>query len=228
MKEKIRIKCQGALALEVDELTEFQGELKSLDVIDYEKLKNEILTNGFSFPVAVWRSEGQNFILDGHQRIRTIRQMIEEGHLCPALPVVVVEADSRQQAKHKLLAAASQYGQVQDQGLYEFVADAQISADALVESFRLPEIDMPKFIAEHFVDLTAVDPADDPGVPAENEMRHASASVRQVQLFFDESTHPEFLEKSNAIAEALGKDNLTDTILEIVRQAHARLESPIC
>jgi hypothetical protein len=152
MEKKIRIACKGATALDLEEFHEFQGELKTLSKPDYERLKKEIDANGFSFAVHVWKNKGKHFILDGHQRLRTVKQMVAEGYRCPAIPISIVDADSLKQAKHKLLAAASQYGQVTGQGLYEFMHEAGFE-QAELESFRFPEIDFEKFSAEFFKDI---------------------------------------------------------------------------
>lgn len=152
--KSIQIKCTGTTAVDIENLEEFQGELKSLSKENFEKLKKEIIENGFSFPVNVWKNDGKYYILDGHQRTRTIRKMMEQGWKCPPLPVSFVEADTREQAKHKLLAAASQYGKVESQGLYEFVMEADMLPTVLEESFAFPEVDIPKFLEENF-DLAA-------------------------------------------------------------------------
>lgn len=229
MAKQIKIACAGATALPLDDIVELQGELKSLSKENYEKLKSEIRENGFSFPINVWRSpENVHYILDGHQRFRTVRRMVEqEGYELGYLPVSYVEAENMAQARHKLLAAASSYGKVETQGLYEFLSTSEISPDELAKSFNFHEVDMPKFIEEHFLDssdpldvgnVEDEEPTDD--APAANEMRHASGHVRMVQLFFNDETHPEFLEKTAALAESMGRDNLTDTIMEIVRESY--------
>jgi len=153
MENKIKISCSGAATLLYSDLEPFQGELKSLSTENFQKLRKEILELGFSEPVSVWRSEGKNFILNGHQRVRTVKQMIEQdGFICDPLPVSWIEADSYHQAKRKVLALTSQYGQVERQGLYEFMTEAQISPGEFAESFRLPELDIPSFNAEFFMD----------------------------------------------------------------------------
>ena len=149
-RRAIEIKCRGASSIPHYQLTEYQGELKSLDRENYEKLRKMILELGFSEPICVWQHEGNNYILNGHQRLRTVTQMAEEGFSIPPLPVVFVEADSHAQAKRKLLALASQYGKVEGQGLYEYLIQSEIMPQELEESFRLPEIKMDRFMEEFF------------------------------------------------------------------------------
>lgn len=149
-KKQITIACQGAHALDLDEFTELQGELKSLSTDNYAKLRDEILTDGFSFTPHVWHNGGKNYIVDGHQRLRTVRQMVEkEGYFCPPIPVSYVMAENLNHAKRKVLAAASQYGVIERQGLYEFMTGAEITLAEVDTSFRLPEIDMEVYREEY-------------------------------------------------------------------------------
>ncbi len=83
MINQIKIAVRGAGTLPLDEFTEFQGELKSLSKLAYESLKNEIIENGFSFTIHIWINDGKNYILDGHQRLRTVKKMVKEGCECP-------------------------------------------------------------------------------------------------------------------------------------------------
>ena len=54
----------------------------------------------------------------------------------------------------------------------------------------------------------------------DDSTRHASSQVRMVQLFFNEQTHVEFLAKTQSLLSFYGADNLTDLVLEVVREAH--------
>lgn len=146
----IRIACEGAGLLSIDDMTEFQGELKSLSKANYEKLKMQ-LEKGYSFPIAIWKApDGLNYILDGHQRLRTLSRMRSEGWVVPLLPVSYTEAQSYKEAKEKLLAAASQFGTVESQGLYEFLSDANLDIDEIVKATAFPEINFDDFRNEFF------------------------------------------------------------------------------
>lgn len=147
---EIKIACKGAATLPVESLTEFQGELKSLSEENYEKLRAEIKDQGFSFPIAVWKSEGKNYIIDGHQRFRTVKKMVaDEGWSCPELPVVLVDANDYQQAKHKLLAALSQYGRVEPDGLYQYITEANLDP-MMLETIEIRDFSLPKFAESYF------------------------------------------------------------------------------
>lgn len=158
----LKIACQGADTLPYTELTEFQGELKSLSKSDFEAMRRQLVENGFSFPIALWVSpEGKNCILDGHQRLRVIRELAKEGWTIPELPVTWVDADNEQQAKEKLLAAAGAFGTVSDQGLYELITSADLDIDRIAEMTRFREIDFDVFKEEFFIDLNQSDSKSD-------------------------------------------------------------------
>lgn len=151
---RLKIACEAAACLPHTALTEFQGELKSLSTEDYAKLRGQ-LEHGYSFPIAIWRApDGLNYILDGHQRLRTIRRMEADGWEIPDLPVSFTEAATYKEAKAKLLAAASQYGKVESQGLYEFMTDADLELEDIMAANRFPEIDFSNFEMEFFSEFS--------------------------------------------------------------------------
>jgi len=140
--KQIYIKCKGNRTLNINQLKNFQGNLKELKEKEYIKLKNSILKYGFSFPVIVW----ENNIIDGHQRIFAVKKMIsEEGYNIDNIPVADIEADSEKEAKKKLLIFNSQYGKIDDQGLYEFIENSGINFDDFKEEMALPDFDMDYF-----------------------------------------------------------------------------------
>ncbi len=146
----VRIACQGAITLPLVYLSEFQGELKTLMEEDYERLKSEIVEEGFSFAVQVWQSEGKHYLLDGHQRVRTLRKMCDDGWEIPDLPVSLVFADNYQQAKRKCLGAASNYGRVTNDGLLGYIQDMDFTPVQLQESYRFGDLDVDKFVDSNF------------------------------------------------------------------------------
>ena len=151
MSKMIRIECTGADLLELDELTEFQGDLKDLSEESYGKLKASILTLGFSFPVAAWKSGQKNFILDAHQRVAVLKRLRdEEGYLVPPLPVVWIKAKNRKEAAKKLLAVTSQYGEVTNEGLKGFLTEFDLSVGDIMEGVQFPEIDLDLFGEANF------------------------------------------------------------------------------
>ena len=124
--DKIIIKARGHLTLPIDRLIEFQGNLKRLTQRNREKLMASILKKGFIAPIFVWDDAGEYRLLDGHQRLKTLLWMREHGWDIPMLPVDVIEADDEQDAKKKLLAITSQYGEFTTDGYAEFVNDIEV------------------------------------------------------------------------------------------------------
>lgn len=138
----IKIACKGADTKDIDELEEYQGNLKSLSTANYKKLRKEILELGFSEPISVWQNNGSSFILNGHQRLRVLKKMREDGYDVSAVPVNYVDAENEVEAKRKILSLTSQYGNMTEDGLYEFMHDAAIDIEEVAESFNFPEIDL--------------------------------------------------------------------------------------
>ena len=134
----IKVACKGADTKALDELKEFQGELKQLTTKNAKRLRTNILNNGFSAPVFVWQHKGDNFVIDGHQRLRVLQQMREEGFSIPLLPVAYIEAKTEREAKRKLLAIDSAFGRINVQGLDAYVSGAGLEIEILQEEIVLP------------------------------------------------------------------------------------------
>jgi hypothetical protein len=128
----IVIKCKAHQTEPIDRLIEFQGNLKRLSEKNREKLIGSICTKGFIAPIFVWDDHGEWKLLDGHQRLKTLIWMRQHGWDIPMLPVDVIEADDEQDAKKKLLAITSQYGEFDIDGYMEFTDGIEID-----ESIRL-------------------------------------------------------------------------------------------
>jgi site-specific DNA-methyltransferase (adenine-specific) len=138
----VKIACQGAASIQIDNLKPFQGELKTLSDENYAKLKNEIIDLGFSEPIAIWKSQGENFVLNGHQRLTTLLKMRGEGFAIPPVPVSIVDATSYKQAKLKVLSLTSQFGEMSPKGLLDFVADIDLKLPEMSERFDFPDVNL--------------------------------------------------------------------------------------
>jgi hypothetical protein len=107
------------------ELNEFQGNLKIRDDIDVDRITNSIIKFGFAFPIFVWRSGEENYIIDGHGRKLALEMLKERGYEIPDIPVVYIEAETKQQAKELLLRQNSKYGTVDNYELALMVRDIE-------------------------------------------------------------------------------------------------------
>jgi len=137
---EIQIQCEGATTLPLDSLVDLQGNLKDLTEENYVKLRNSIVKYGFSFPVFVYKENDTNYILDAHQRIRTLKKMRDEGITIPDLPADFIHAENRIEAKKKLLLLNSRYGKMTREGYDEFVGDE--IEDSFEEMISIPEVQM--------------------------------------------------------------------------------------
>jgi ParB-like chromosome segregation protein Spo0J len=152
--KEIRITCKGSKTLPYGSFENFQGELKHLTEENYKRLRKQILELGFSAPVFVWEHDGINYILDGHQRIRTVSNMVtDEGYTCPPLPVAEVQAKSLKEAKKKVLAISSQYGTMSFDGLQQFIDEAGMEWEHVNADFRFPEINIDHFLSKDDVSM---------------------------------------------------------------------------
>lgn len=159
MENKLRVTCRGAGEIALHLLEPLQGELKTLSVENYEKMVKSFHEHGFSDPIRMWEcpDDGKLYILDGHQRVRVLLQLKEQGWEIPQIPVDYVEASSLDEAKKKLLQIfVSQYGRVDIQGLYEFVSQTAITSDDLMQ-MDIPHVNIPEFIEGFMPETVTVD-----------------------------------------------------------------------
>lgn len=142
----------------LDQFTDFQGTLKVLTDESYTRLRESVLKHGVSFPIFVWRQEMKSgkvrhYVIDGHQRLVVLRGLQKEGYEVPEkLPVVLISAKSRKEAKEKLLLVVSQYGHLSIPGLESFMEDAKLSLPNLKDMIQLPELNLGELDVD--IDLT--------------------------------------------------------------------------
>ena len=137
MSKEIKISCSIQDRVSIDDLVPTQKNLKSLSKENFEKLRKSIIKNGFFFPIGIWDHDGVLKLLDGHQRLLTLKELRNEGYIILLVPVFRVYASDEKQAREMLLHSVSQYGQVEKQGLYELMIEWDMKIDDL-GSFELP------------------------------------------------------------------------------------------
>jgi len=152
MSNEIKVQCDTKLSLPLENILDFQGALKTLSTANYEKLKKQIIENGFSAPIFVWKNDGKFYCLDGTQRRLTLAKLKESGYKVPDLPCVEIFAKTKLEAKKKLLSYVSQFGKVDKQGLYQYIIDAELGIEDMQE-FEIPELNMDEFKEEFFSDV---------------------------------------------------------------------------
>lgn len=197
MSKTIRNTSEVKETLPLNYLSVLQGNLKALPEDRYKKLKASILKHGFCFPMFVWNDNENNkiWLIDGTQRFNTLNRMKDDGYKIPQLPVVFIPAESVDDAKLKIMAAASQYGQFTDFGVAEFLKDVDFDAAEIKEMVEIP------FIIEA-LDNPVVLESDDG-----KEFTDVSAHKRQINDYSNEEvkdeTRPDFREKCPHCGEAL-------------------------
>lgn len=146
MKKTIRIAVKGVTEfIDIEDLSEFQEDLKTATDEELAKLRGEILENGFTCPFAIWHNGGKNWILDGHQRKKVLTLLREEGYEIPKMPVVNIVAKTRKIANRILGGMVSQYGKVTAQGAMEWMSRAGLTIDEMKGCMEIPNLDMGKF-----------------------------------------------------------------------------------
>lgn len=136
---------ENRLALSM--LTPLQGELKALSDDRAKKLENSILTLGFIYPFFVWENpdDAKIYILDGTQRFTVLSKLKDKGYSIPQLPVVFIDAEDLNDAKLKLAAAASQFGEFTAHGIEDFFADIEMPD---LDIFEIPNFDMSNILEQ--------------------------------------------------------------------------------
>lgn len=95
------------------ELKEFQWDIKQDNPQLNAKLQQTIKKRWFDAPVYVRHDQKENFILDGHQRLKALNNLADKWLLLEddKVPVVYIKANSLQEAKEKLLEYNSHYAE---------------------------------------------------------------------------------------------------------------------
>lgn len=124
----IRITYDARTTLPIDTLLDFQGDAKTITQENLDKLKRSIQKHGFFVPMFVWRktANGKTYIIDGHQRLKALVQLRDEGEEIPPVPVEFITAKSKKDAAEKLLVITSQFGAFDYAGLQNFIEDMKI------------------------------------------------------------------------------------------------------
>lgn len=122
----------------LESIKEFQGDLKSISSINIGKLKKSIKKYGIRFPFFVWSDpSGAAWTLDGHQRIKALRELVAEGEEVGDVPVVYIDAKNEREAKELILLQNSQYGQMTNESLTDYFTENDLSYDDLSELLAL-------------------------------------------------------------------------------------------
>jgi len=192
MTKTIKITCEVNDKLPLNALTEFQGKLKKLEKKEYQKLKSSIIKYGFSFPIFVWKN-GANNIIDGHQRISVLKDMVLEGYSMDNVPVIYIDAKNEKEAKEKVLLATSSYAKVNNEGLYEFLSIINIPFEEIKDYIDIPSVNLEQFENKYYNKIIEDDP---PPLPKNSNSKLGEIySLGDHRLMCGDATKPEDMEK---------------------------------
>jgi len=162
MSKIIKIECTGTKLLSISSLVSLQGNLKEKTKEQLSKLKSSIIEYGFSFPIFVWENNGKNYTIDGHGRDYICKQLIAEGYLFEdkdgkqdnTIPINYIYAKDKKEAKEKLLMLNSQFGNITDEGLYEFINEPgnEIEFEEIKDKLEFNDIDLDYFDVNYISD----------------------------------------------------------------------------
>jgi hypothetical protein len=142
---RIEIKCKGEAEIPIKSIKEFQGDLKELNPINYGKLRQAILKLGFSEPLSIWNYKGTNYILNGHQRLKAVKKMSDEGIGVPKnIPINFIQAKNIKEAKLKVLSLTSQFGKFNKAEVLTFLEENKIEIEEYNKMFSLTGINIAK------------------------------------------------------------------------------------
>ena len=140
----ILIRCDYTELLTVEQLEEFQGDLKKHTPQERRKLKDEIKQLGWTAPLYLWfdttKGEKTAKILDGHQRLGASTELVEEGWVIKdaegkeGIPVIYIKADTEQEAADILLGYNTSFAKITTDGLVAFAQQFNLDLEKLQQT----------------------------------------------------------------------------------------------
>ena len=170
--DEIKVNCKAADTLDIQDMTLFQGELKSRTDADYEHIKKSILEYGFCAPFFIWEHDGVNSVLDGTGRYETLQRMKNAGYDVPLLPVAYIDCKDEATAKKVLLQINSHNGTMTVDSVRDFLGDVE---------FNFGDITLPDSGALDFSDEeTEEDTQGDDDSPDVNEEEKSDSELGEM------------------------------------------------
>ena len=137
----MEIKCKTKDTIKLTDCTPFQGNLKKRTQQDIESLKESLQREGLLMPFAVWKSEGKNYLLDGHGRKEALVQLaVDDANLLTVdWPCIFIEADTEDEARKALLQITSSYGKITKTGVKQFTVSIPDYVAPSIAKFVTPK-----------------------------------------------------------------------------------------
>jgi 16S rRNA G966 N2-methylase RsmD len=109
---------------------------------DVKKLKNSIVNDGFIAPIFIWHEH--QYVIDGTGRNLALTSLEGEGYTIDDLPVVEIEAKTKQEAKAIVLKISSKYGSVTEKSWLDFSVDLDVQS--LLSTINIPDINIDQIL----------------------------------------------------------------------------------
>ena len=200
--DEIKINCKAADTLDIQDMTLFQGELKSRTDADYEHIKKSIIDYGFCAPFFIWEHDGINSVLDGTGRYETLQRMKSEGYDIPLLPVAYIDCKDEETAKKVLLQINSHNGTMTVDSVRDFLGDVE---------FNFGDITLPDSGALDFEgDIQPIDL----GFADEGETMKDALDHFDITLTFDKKYEIEV----SALEKKIGKTGIVNKIIQYAEE----------
>lgn len=188
----------------------------------------------------IWGSdemgEPMNIIIDGeHRFVEAVGLGMVDG------PMVVLDLLSEAEAKALTIKMNQKRGDWNVDGLAGLLKELSMGSDAGITGldFGFTDESLMKLLADAPLDMGSLgESSTTPTLPSSGNTTSsgegtdgaappggstgtppAVSSVRMVQLFLDDKTHPPFMEQIAKLSEAWGTSNVTDTVLRAVAEA---------
>jgi hypothetical protein len=230
MEKTLRVTC-NTLSVPYGELHGIQGALRTMSKENFSRLRKLIVKDGINFALHVWKQleqteDGQKlirwWIIDGHGRHGVIKYLVEEeGYTCPPLPCVEIEAVSFEDAKRRVLAAASNYNSTTKEGLYEFMSGLGIGIEEM-ENYNLVDIDLPDFKMEFFDDPAAEADEATEEAPTRVEFdAYKNAAVKQVTLYFAAEDYQKVVSKLDQLMTEYGLEDFSQVVWRLLSEKNS-------
>lgn len=241
MALKIKISGRGAALVSYRDLLNFQGDLKILSEESYQRIRASILKFGFMEPISVWLDDDRLKMLNGHQRLSAVKRMIDNENYEPVdLPINYIEALNYQDAKLRVLALTSEYGQMTQAGAVNFLADMNLTSVDLDQFAQLRQIDINSIlssIGETHVASRGPDEFDvgnmvaglgnSPIAPVDPTVRNdPMTGLRLMQIFLTNDQLEDVKSKIDRIMTHYKVENTTEAILRSIDIAVAGIDAP--
>lgn len=105
----IKIKCTSGIALSLSEMVIYNANLKKHSMLELEQMIQNIEQNGFTFPIAISRLNGNNYIVDGELRYLAITEMRNRGYEVSEIPIFYVKVKNENELRERIIAASATF-----------------------------------------------------------------------------------------------------------------------